>query len=191
MAVPRLTSGEAVKAFLAGRWVLSKTFDYRVGGGRGRMEGVATFAEAPQLRTALMYEERGTVHLEGVANPFEAFRRYCFNTAKWPVEVYFVDDATKKELAPLLPELECHTSFFVPLPFDGELLEGSRGEQGGCSGESRFEHLCVNDLYSGSLRVTGPDGFEWNWSITGPAKDGDIRCSFRREEPSLAAAAQL
>uniref|UniRef100_A0A7S4Q472 DUF6314 domain-containing protein n=1 Tax=Alexandrium monilatum TaxID=311494 RepID=A0A7S4Q472_9DINO len=189
MALPRLTSGEAVKAFLAGRWILSKTFDYRIGGGRGKMEGFATFAEAPQLRTALMYEERGTVQLEGLSNTFEAYRRYCFNTAKWPVEVYFVDDDTKKDLVTLLPELDCHTSFFVPLPF-GEPVESGCSQQGSCSSSARsdFEHLCINDLYSGSLTVTGPDRFEWNWSIVGPAKDGTISCSFRREvQPATAA----
>ena len=70
------------------------------------MVGEATFVETPQLQTALLYEERGQVRLEGFANPFDASRRYLFNTAKWPVEVYFVDDGTKKHLQTLLPELQ-------------------------------------------------------------------------------------
>ncbi|CAE8740833.1 unnamed protein product [Polarella glacialis] len=180
-AAPRLINGEAVRAFLLGRWAMSKTFDYRIGGGRGTMEGFATFTETPQRCDVLMYEERGAVQLEGLAKPVEAYRLYCFNTGRWPVEVYFVDDdaktqrsVTKKHLPSILPELACHTSFFVPLPF-GE----SPSEQSGSS-EACFNHLCIEDLYSGQLLVRSPDLFEWNWSVTGPHKDGGIICSYRR-----------
>ncbi|CAE8692816.1 unnamed protein product [Polarella glacialis] len=180
-AAPRLINGEAVRAFLLGRWAMSKTFDYRIGGGRGTMEGFATFTETPQRCDVLMYEERGAVQLEGLAKPVEAYRLYCFNTGRWPVEVYFVDDdaktqrsVTKKHLPSILPELACHTSFFVPLPFGGV-----PSEQSGSS-EACFNHLCIEDLYSGQLLVRSPDLFEWNWSVTGPHKDGGIICSYRR-----------
>merc|ERR1740123_2177155 len=166
-AALRLSSCEAVRAFLLGRWALAKTLDYRIGGGRGSMVGTATFEETPQRQGVLLYEERGMVELEGVARPFEAYRNYVFNTCKWPVEVYFVNDPTKKHLPTLVPELECHTSFFLPLPFADEI---------GVAAES--SHLCIDDLYSGEITVTGPDAFDWCWSIKGPKKDGDIMCSY-------------
>lgn len=171
----RLTSGEAVKAFLLGRWALSRKIDYRIGGGRGGMTGVATFTELPLRRDALLYEERGTVELEGVGRPFEAYRKYVFNTGCWPVEVYFVDDPSKKDAKSLIPELDFHTSFFIELPFaDGPSIDGC--------GTSRAEasHLCINDLYSGSLHVTGQDCFEWRWSVKGPQKDADIMGVYTR-----------
>ncbi|CAL1129612.1 unnamed protein product [Cladocopium goreaui] len=96
----------------------------------------------------------------------EAYRLYCFNTGTWPVEVYFVDDPTKKHLPSLLPELAVHTSFFVPLSF------GS-GDAG--SGNATFQHLCIDDLYSGHLNALTPQHFEWNWSVQGPNKDGTFR----------------
>merc|ERR1712151_1399582 len=152
------------------------------------MTGIATFAEAPQLQTALMYEERGKVHLEGLQRPFEAYRLYCFNTAVWPVEVYFVDDPTKKHLATLLPELKCHTSFFIPLHF--RTFGAGPGGHGPleadtatapCDGVASFQHLCVDDMYTGTLSVTDADSFEWSWSIFGPGKDGSIVCKYSRE----------
>eukprot|EP00971_Amphidinium_carterae_P210923 4185268-Amphidinium_carterae.1 len=60
-----------------------------------------------------------------------------------PLQVYFVDDPTKKELPTLIPELPEHTAFFVPLPF-GDL-------SGAESTTASFKHLCVNDMYSGAI----------------------------------------
>eukprot|EP00930_Biecheleria_cincta_P061178 TRINITY_DN46737_c0_g1_i1.p1 TRINITY_DN46737_c0_g1~~TRINITY_DN46737_c0_g1_i1.p1 ORF type:complete len:200 (+),score=28.36 TRINITY_DN46737_c0_g1_i1:35-601(+) len=178
-AASRLVNGEAVRNFLLGRWTVSKSFDYRVGGGRGTLEGIATFTATPPRQDVLMYEERGTMNLDGLGKPVEAYRHYCFNTGKWPVEVYFVNDPTKTHLPTLLPELDCHTSFFIPLPF-GEA--GSSGNQSGlpCGLGATFKHLCVEDLYSGQLEVKAPDHFEWNWSVVGPNKDGTINASYHR-----------
>eukprot|EP00439_Symbiodinium_sp_Y106_P031981 s1832_g3.t2 len=113
--LPRLVHGEAVRSFLLGRWAVSKTFDYRKGGSRGVLEGYATFSDIPEKKGALMYEERGDMQLEGFPRPFEAYRFYCFNTSCWP-------------------ELNVHTSFFVPLAFEGagpiglnRRLAGKRG----------------------------------------------------------------
>lgn len=55
--------------------------------------------------------------LEAIAQPLPTRRSYVFNTCTWPVEVYFVDDPTKKHLDSLLPNLDVHTSFFHNLPF--------------------------------------------------------------------------
>merc|ERR1719167_325265 len=112
------------------------------------------------------------VDLEGVGKPFEAYRKYMFNTGIWPVEVYFVDDPTKKHLDSLIPELDCHTSFFIPLPFGDEQVGGA---------EAAASHLCIDDLYSGTMIVTGENSFDWKWSVKGPQKDGDIACSYSRE----------
>ncbi|CAE7743624.1 unnamed protein product [Symbiodinium sp. CCMP2456] len=111
------------------------------------------------------------MQLEGFPRPVEAYRFYCFNTSCWPVEVYFVDDPTKKHLPSLLPELNVHTSFFVPLAFEGA---------GSPESEGTFRHLCIDDLYSGQLRVNSADSFEWNWSVQGPNKDGEIKATYRR-----------
>ena len=37
-----------------------------------------------------------------------------------------------------------------------------------------FQHLCGRDTYNGEFKVISDVEFEWNWSITGPAKDGRI-----------------
>merc|ERR1719277_2659436 len=103
------------------------------------------------------------VQLEGVGKPFEAYRKYVFNTAVWPVEVYFVDDPTKKHLDTLVPELDCHTSFFLPLPFADETDTGTSS--------AASSHLCIDDLYSGVLTIMDENSFDWKWSIKGPNKD--------------------
>ena len=46
--------------------------DYRVGGGRGILQGVATFSEVAQKPSVLMYEERGELTLDGIDKPLEA-----------------------------------------------------------------------------------------------------------------------
>merc|ERR1711862_59566 len=108
------------------------------------------------------------------------------NTATWPVEVYFVDDVTKKHLPSLLSDLEYHTSFFISLPFE---ISGSSSVSPASDGadiianegaRSRFEHLCVDDLYRGSFRVRCSDHFDWHWSVKGPTKDGDIKSTYLR-----------
>eukprot|EP00927_Polykrikos_kofoidii_P065200 TRINITY_DN60988_c0_g1_i1.p1 TRINITY_DN60988_c0_g1~~TRINITY_DN60988_c0_g1_i1.p1 ORF type:complete len:252 (-),score=28.10 TRINITY_DN60988_c0_g1_i1:18-698(-) len=220
LAIPRrLTSGDEVRAFLLGRWALSKRLDYRVGGGRGSMTGTASFTESPRKSGVLIYEERGLFTLEGLPKAVEAYKRYCFNTCAWPVEVYFVDDPTKVHIPTLLPELDCHTSFFVALPFgdagvssvdsgDGPVGRGvsvsetlnndevvddssfaATAAGGGCGNANvaTFEHLCIDDLYKGTLTVCNADAFEWNWAISGPQKDGSIYCSYQRLSPGDAA----
>eukprot|EP00435_Cladocopium_sp_Y103_P021875 s3454_g5.t1 len=171
---PVLRNGEAVRSYLLGSWSVKKSFDYRKGGGRGELTGIATFQACAEKPEVLMYEERGTMSLEGLPKPVEAYRLYCFNTGTWPVEVYFVDDPTKKHLPSLLPELPVHTSFFVPLSF------GS-GDAAG-TGKATFQHLCIDDLYSGHLNALTPQHFEWNWSVQGPNKDGSISATYRRAE---------
>eukprot|EP00913_Durusdinium_trenchii_P011049 g10373.t1 len=164
-----LRNGDALRGYLLGRWSVKKRFDYRTGGGRGELSGIASFEPCAERPEVLMYEERGTMSLEGLPKP--AYRLYCFNTGVWPVEVYFVDDPTKKHLPSLLPELPVHTSFFVPLSFDA-----------GGSGHASFQHLCVEDLYSGHFRALSPESFEWNWSVEGPQKDGAISATYQRVE---------
>jgi len=171
--------GKALGRFLLGRWALDRKLDYRVGGGQGTLQGIATFTEASEkLPGVLLYEERGEVQLSGLP-PMSVYRFYCFNTTTWPVEVYFVDDPTKSHLETLLPALKgMHTSFFHDLPFN----PGGDDETTLTTPVStRFEHLCVDDLYSGNFEVfpTG-DTFQWNWSIVGPSKDGTISSSYHR-----------
>merc|ERR1712060_836309 len=88
---------------------------------------------------------------------------------KWPVEVYFVDDLTKKHLDSLVPSLKEHTSFFHNLPFDGT---------DACA--TSFSHLCSEDMYEGEFVVYGKNAFDWNWSVFGPNKDGTIGGRFTR-----------
>ncbi|CAK9006534.1 unnamed protein product [Durusdinium trenchii] len=149
-----LRNGDALRGYLLGRWSVKKRFDYRTGGGRGELSGIASFEPCAERPEVLMYEERGTMSLEGLPKPVEAYRLYCFNTGVWPVEVYFVDDPTKKHLPSLLPELPVHTSFFVPLSFDA----------------------------GGHFRALSPESFEWNWSVEGPQKDGAISATYQRVE---------
>eukprot|EP00928_Gymnodinium_smaydae_P018441 TRINITY_DN17018_c0_g1_i1.p2 TRINITY_DN17018_c0_g1~~TRINITY_DN17018_c0_g1_i1.p2 ORF type:complete len:240 (-),score=70.33 TRINITY_DN17018_c0_g1_i1:41-760(-) len=220
---PRLANGECVRAFLAGRWSFKRKINYRVGGGQGFMVGEATFTEASKLPSALLYEERGSVQFDHLPRPMEASRRYCFNTGVWPPEVYFVNDPAYKHRETLLPELDIHTSFFVPLPFaaapgdaaaasDAAAIDGTpagavatssaaeagaasaaAGGDAGVGGDAapatvascascaaRFEHLCIEDLYTGELAVTGEDSFEWRWRVVGPGKDGEIEGVYTR-----------
>mmetsp|Transcript_23366 Transcript_23366/g.42969 ORF Transcript_23366/g.42969 Transcript_23366/m.42969 type:complete len:181 (-) Transcript_23366:35-577(-) len=174
-AAPSFRSGEAVRAFLKGKWSFAKTVNYRIGGGRGTISGTATFTQTLQRPDVLMYEEQGLMQLEGMPKPFECYRKYCFNTGVFPVEVYLVDDPTKKEMPTLIPEIPEHTAFFVPLPF-GDLSEGE-------GMTASFKHLCVNDMYSGELSVPSQNAFMWNWSVVGPSKDGTIQCQYERLDP--------
>merc|ERR1712061_900533 len=116
---------------------------------------------------------KGEMSLEGCTQPFTVYKHYCFNTLKWPVEVYFVDDPTKKHLDSLTPSLNEHTSFFHSLPFNGDSA---------CA--TSFSHLCDKDMYEGEFVVYGKNAFDWNWSVAGPNKDGKIDARFSRcQEP--------
>ena len=114
----------------------------------------------------LLYDERGTMVLEGIPQPMLCYRKYCFNASVWPVAVLFVDDPTKKHLMPVVPGLDVHTSLFHEL----DLTTGS----------ARFTHNCVHDIYSGEFIITSPASFEWNWTIKGPRKDGEITAKYRK-----------
>eukprot|EP00662_Eupelagonemidae_sp_cell21_P003445 gene3445-34334_t len=97
----------------------------------------------------------------------------------------FVDDPTKAHLPTLLPELPCHTSFFVALPFaDRGTAQRALGGKASCA---RFRHPCVDDVYSGELAVRSADAWEWRWTVTGPTKDGTIESEYRRAAPELTA----
>jgi len=154
--------------YAIGRWRLHKTFRYRTGGTDATFEGQATFLplvpeEDQGIPWSLLLQEEGTIHLGTTSLP--AHKNLLFRCGGPVVQVYFVDG-----LAPLKVG-----GFFHQLAFQKDPLSG---------GQVHFEHLCIKDLYKGTLCIVGQDEFHWSWSITGPAKDGAIWQTFVREKHS-------
>ena len=75
----------AVLEFLLGRWAVSKRLDYRIGGGRGWLQGEATIV-ATEVDDVLLMEERGTLKMDSAPHsPLSAYRFYVFDARQWPV----------------------------------------------------------------------------------------------------------
>ena len=48
-------------------------------------------------------------------------------------------------------------------------------------GHCAFDHPCGPDRYAGEFAVRGPDAFEIDWSVSGPAKDQRLTGRYERE----------
>ena len=80
-----MTTRQAVRDFLLGRWAVSKRLDYRIGGGRGWLRGEAKVV-ATEVEDVLLMEETGQLLLDNMpGTALSAFRFYVFDARKWPV----------------------------------------------------------------------------------------------------------
>lgn len=159
---------------LEGVWRVNKRLDYaEPAGWRGSMEGIVRVSPRPTQPEVLMWEEQGTMHLDG--NPEHAIpvrKALAFRCRQeWPVEVFFVEGNVKEASDSGWGVSDSQRLFFNLHPTD----DGAT---------SSFDHLCVKDLYTGTLHFTTKDSFDWCWKVVGPHKDGVIKQSFARSYES-------
>ena len=151
-----------LSGFFRGKWRIHRTLAYTLGGpASATFDGDASFSEFGGTST-LLYEERGKLAFGG--QTLEAQRRYFFCFDRDPPGVYFAEIEDGETVV---------GKFFHPLDLSGELSSPET-----CGAE--FDHLCVNDLYQGALRLKTSDAFEWQWRVTGPKKDGNLRAEYSR-----------
>ncbi|CEM03988.1 unnamed protein product [Vitrella brassicaformis CCMP3155] len=165
--------------YLKGEWRTSKAIDYRLGGGRGTMDGTVHFRPITSLLDGwhgdgdnahtplpiLLYTEEGTLTLEDSGGSFAAYRRYVYDCRKQiKTDVYFVD--SDYDLAKLLAAV-------------------GKGDEGAVCGCLRHFHSIErgdggDEGQGGQMRFVSDDEFECLWTVRGPSKDGHIRQVFRR-----------
>ncbi|CAM9895348.1 unnamed protein product [Chrysoparadoxa australica] len=193
----QLSSPVQVYQYLLGSWQLSKDLNYvrgtglgqalpprlampsqafpLVGGSEGSWKGIASF-KCDGTDLVMAYEEEGKFRLRGSDTEFDAGKRLVYDCSGDAVKVFFVDDPPSEDGSRSL-------RFFHELDF------GSRGSDAASPAGSSplaagrkaaFEHLCIKDLYCGSMEVTGEHTFTMSWRVTGPSKDGYISASYKR-----------
>lgn len=142
-----------LRAYLAGVWRLVRTLEDRRTGQKGRFEGRAVFRE-PE-------EGEGTVEAGGLAYREEGrLVLGGFETLAHRAYLYRF---------PLLHLAEVRFAdgrAFHRLDLSGGVWDA--------------EHGCGGDLYRGSFRALGPDGWTAVWEVAGPRKDQRLSGRFTR-----------
>ena len=183
---------QALTAFLRGKWNLTKTLDYKVGGGVGHFTGAAIFdpwsappkdpeyhhqagvtsvnggvegSSPSEDESWLNYSEEGHMVLEGSEGPTAPMpckTQHAYRCDVCPMEVYFVGPGDGRKTAAGTISYLFHTLN----------LDQSQADD--------FFHPCPPDEYYGSFRVLGGDSFQVRWRIVGPHKDGVIVGTYTR-----------
>ena len=194
-----MLSVDELRLFFCGEWQLSRSLRFRRGGGVGTVSGSASFKPWPQGVAPghqLLYAEHGTMKLEGIPSPMSVSKKYAFDCSKLPLNVNFVDEASRTSAGDAgAPGADVLGGFFHSLDFgatrgepepEPELLlphdETTQPQQQPL--RAVFCHLCAPDTYSGSMVVdVRQDEFTWSWRVTGPQKDGEIVSRYTRSSP--------
>lgn len=182
-------SKAALSLYLAGSWDLSKRLEYRRGGAFGQWIGRANFRPTKHDQLQLMYTEEGRMFFDSstTITGFEsAGRPLCYDfrdgdndndsdseASPYCGKVYFVEPYCAGENTPCLRYFHSlpMTSICKSSDIDLDIQVGSS-----CS----FDHMCVKDLYTGTLRIDGTDSFSIVWHVFGPTKDGDTTQIYKR-----------
>ena len=204
-----ITQPNALRAFLAGEWHLTKVMSYTRGGLDATFDGIATYvplSDTTPTATAaatscLAYEEKGTMRFNNGDVELVAYRRLLWDLEADPVAVYF-DEATDRSSE---KAIRGGARFFHHVALASATTTAPPTLSGADAAATArqpppFEHPCGPDLYVGRLLLP-PDGgehadaddaFAIHWRVRGPRKDGVIRNSFARVRaaaaPSAAAA---
>ena len=121
--------------------------------------------QQPEPPRQLLYREEGEVNFSPNAahgRVFPFYREYMYTfTSPTQADVHFYQPNSK--------EAGDHLKFFHTLSID---------EASGAGVTS--EHLCINDLYLATVRITSPSAFEMSWRVTGPQKNYQIVTRFAR-----------
>ena len=157
--------------YLLGTWVLSKQFDYKMGGKPGSFAGRATFERLPDPHSAVLaYREEGVARLGDAGEELAASRRLLYDcSSAQDVRVLFDEAVGPARLTP--DGLLEGSRFFhtIPLP-----LAASRP----------FEHPCGPDFYRGWLELCEESSWRLTWTVEGPRKQGNTLAFYRRGEVS-------
>jgi len=146
-----------LKAFLQGRWRLTRTLEDRRAGQRGRFDGQAVFAPAG---AGLVYRERGVLRLGAFTGPGERVYRYGFP-----------GPGRAPRGAPGRAPGRAEIAFEDGRPFHD--LDLSQGRWS-------VAHRCRDDLYRGSFEVEDHDRWTAVWHVSGPRKDQVLRGRYDR-----------
>jgi len=130
-----------LKAFLEGRWTISRTINDLRQNVPGAMEGQAWImpADFEDGTSGLGYREEGQLQLGDYRETFHRSYRYVF-AENGSARVLFDDGEPFYE-------------------FDLK------------AGYAAVEHRCAEDMYRGAIRADGADSWRSNWFVSGPAKD--------------------
>lgn len=166
-------SNQALRNYLQdSTWLVTKRLDYKRGGSSGVWTGDAYFVEDASRPGCLRYTEQGRLTLDSMPNQpgFEsAGKPLSYNLGADPIRVSFI-------------ETTGGLSFFHELSFDPGISLPSPDTIECDAVACSFSHLCVKDLYSGTMTLHDWEHFQLQWRVFGPVKDGRVQQSFRRLE---------
>mmetsp|Transcript_14244 Transcript_14244/g.36904 ORF Transcript_14244/g.36904 Transcript_14244/m.36904 type:complete len:199 (+) Transcript_14244:55-651(+) len=169
-----LRTPAAFRAYLEGRWRVNKRLDYATPAEwRGTMSGVVTVAPRSSQPSVLMWHEEGEMCLDArPALSIATHKNLAFQCRDdWPVSVFFVDGEVTDARDDGWGVAKGQGLFVELAPDRGGVVQFS------------FDHLCINDMYSGAMVFESPERFRWSWTIRGPKKDGHIIQEFERLHP--------
>lgn len=166
-----LRTPAAVRSYLEGRWRVHKRLDYAIPAEwRGTMSGVVTVTPRASQPSVLMWHEEGRMRLD--AQPeldIATHKNLAFRCGDdWPVSVFFVDGDVK----------DARDDGWGVAGGQGLFVELAPDSEGVV--QFGFDHLCINDLYTGAMVFETASSFRWSWTIRGPKKDGRITQEFER-----------
>lgn len=134
---------------LPGRWTLRRNIP-----GQGHLDGQVTFTAIDATR--LLYEERGSLHLDKHSN--EATRSYIYELKDDRIIIYYNDPARTGDVL--------HELVFSP---------EARGFV------SRHRHICAPDTYDLMFRFGHDRNIEMLYDVHGPKKDYTMHSSLTRQ----------
>ena len=185
--VKRIGKHPSLQTYLQGRWVFNRTMLHTDNGSSLGSVSNATAIFAPvnvnekeqeqeedssSTSTAastdtdqqLLYREEGNVIFtqSSTSHPLPFYREY----------LYTFISSTEADVAFWRPNNEDHLKFFHTL----SVTEEGVGETS--------EHLCIDDLYQATMKVSSDSAFSTTWVVDGPNKNYTITTEFTRAQVS-------
>jgi hypothetical protein len=154
-----------LRSYLLGAWQVRRTLLNRADGTRGTFTGTATFTPLPDDAASLRWREAGTVSWGiGPADP-----RGGSPPARRPA---FTGPAIREYLlVPGRPAGPWEVRFEDGRAFHPLLLD---------AGSWTADHWCSPDTYRVRFSVLSKNRLDYEWDVTGPAKDQLLRTELTR-----------
>ncbi|TDK25603.1 hypothetical protein E2F48_10175 [Arthrobacter crusticola] len=153
-----------LRSYLLGAWRVRRSLLNRADATVGTFTGTLTFRPVPDGGPGLFWHEEGTVHWPGV--------RPSTGRAVAP----FTGPASRRYLlVPGGPAAPWEVLFEDGRPFH---------RLGLTTGSWRDEHWCSPDTYRVEYTALAQDRLNYEWDVTGPAKDQLLTTELTREDPT-------
>ncbi|MHA7261920.1 DUF6314 family protein [Arthrobacter sp. TMN-37] len=152
-----------LRSYLLGTWRVRRGLLNRADATRGTFTGTVTFLPVPDGGPGLRWREEGTVHWPGSRSP-----------AGRPVPAFTGPASRQYLIVPGGPSGPWEVLFEDGRPFHHLALAG---------GSWTDEHWCSPDTYRVRYEALSEDRLDYEWDVTGPAKDQLLTTELTRQSP--------